>query len=140
MWLGILPGPFFRFLDMLALQQAKFHPLPTYETICRTEYSESVTIMQQLEHNSSMSSATTENGIDRLIKEFGVSQDDLIRRGMDNNVLSERFLAAPHSPLPVYHPNTKQTGLPRLRPPERKPSEQITIKTRRRVGSCKASD
>jgi hypothetical protein len=41
----------------------------------------------------------------------GTSQDDLIRRGMDNNVLSEQFLAAPNSPLPVYHPNTKPPKL-----------------------------
>jgi hypothetical protein len=49
--------------------------------------------------------------IDRLIKEFGTSQDYLIRRGMDNNVLSERFLAASNSPLSVYHPNTKPPKL-----------------------------
>jgi hypothetical protein len=49
--------------------------------------------------------------IDRLIKEFGSGRDDLLRKGIRDKVLSEDYIAAPNSPLPVYHPNTKPPKL-----------------------------
>jgi hypothetical protein len=48
-------------LSIPSLQQPCLSPA-TYETMGRTEYSESVIIMAQLEHNSSLSGATPGNG------------------------------------------------------------------------------